>query len=52
MLVSSAVDHGFESRSGQTRTINLVFAAAPINTRHVLRSKSNDSLAHNNVCEE
>ncbi len=32
VLASSAVDSGFEPRSGQTKTIKLVFVASPLST--------------------
>ena len=34
VLASSAVDRGFEPRSGQTKTIQLVFVASPLSTQH------------------
>ena len=34
VLTPSVVDHGFEARSGQTKTIKLVFVASPLNTQH------------------
>ena len=34
VLASSAVDRGFEHRSGQPRTIQLVFVASPLSTQH------------------
>ena len=34
MLVSSVVDGGFESRSGQTKDCKLVFVASLICTQH------------------
>jgi hypothetical protein len=34
MLASSAVDRGFEPRSGQTKDYNLVFVASPLSTQH------------------
>jgi hypothetical protein len=34
VLASSAVDREFESRSGQIKTIKLVYAASPLNTQH------------------
>jgi hypothetical protein len=33
-LTSSAVDRGFEPRSGQTKTIKLVFVASPLSMHH------------------
>ena len=52
VLASSAVDRGFESRSGQTKDYQLVFVA--YNAMHAeLRRKSKDWLARNqdNVSE-
>ena len=52
VLASSAVDRGFESRSGQTKDYQLVFVA--YNAKHAeLRRKSKDWLARNqdNVSE-
>ena len=49
ILSSSAVDHGFEHVTGQTKDYNMVFVA-----KHAaLRRKSKDSLARNydNVSE-
>ena len=34
MLASSAVDRGFEPRSGQTKDYNLVCVASPLITQH------------------
>jgi len=34
MLASSAVYRGFEPRSGQIKTIKLVFVASPLSTHH------------------
>jgi len=34
ILASSAVEHLFQSRSGQTKTVTLVFAASPVRTQH------------------
>ena len=34
VLASSAVDRGFEPRSGQPRTIKLVFVASSLSTQH------------------
>jgi hypothetical protein len=34
VLATSAVDRGFESRSGQTKTIKMVFVASPLSTKH------------------
>jgi hypothetical protein len=46
VLASSAVDRGFESRSGQTKDYQLVFVA--YNAKHAeLRRKSKDWLARN-----
>ena len=46
MLASSAVDRGFESRSGQTKDYQLVFVA--YNAKNTeLRRKSKDWLARN-----
>ena len=46
MLASSAVDRGFESRSGETKDYQLVFVA--YNAKHAeLRRKSKDRLARN-----
>ena len=33
VLASSAVDRGFESRSGQTKTIQLVFVGSPLSIK-------------------
>ena len=52
MLASSAVNRGFESRSGQTKNYQLVFVA--YNAKHAeLRRKSKDRLPRNqdNVSE-
>jgi hypothetical protein len=46
LLASSAIDRGFESRSGQTKDYQLVFVA--YNAKHVeLRRKNKDWLAQN-----
>ena len=34
VLVSSAIDRGFEPRPGQTKDYTLVFVASPISTQH------------------
>ena len=34
VLASSAVDCGFESRSGQPKTLKLVFVASSLGTQH------------------
>ena len=34
VLASSAVDRGFEPRSGQTKTLTFVFVASPLRTQH------------------
>jgi len=34
LLASSAVDRGFERRSGKPTTIKLVFVASPLSTQH------------------
>jgi hypothetical protein len=34
VLASSAVDRGFEPRSGQTKDYKLVFVASPLSTQH------------------
>ena len=34
VLVSSAIDRGFEPRSGQTKDYKLVFVASPLSTQH------------------
>ena len=34
VLASSAVDRGFELRSGKTKTIKLVFVASPLIMQH------------------
>jgi len=34
VLTSSAVDRGLEPRSGQTKTIKLVFVSSPLSTQH------------------
>ena len=34
VLASSVIDRRFEPRSGQTKTINLVFVASPLSTQH------------------
>ena len=34
MLASSAVDCGFEPRSGQTKDYKLVFVASPLSKQH------------------
>jgi hypothetical protein len=34
VLASSAVDCGFEPRSGQTKDYKLVFVASPLSTQH------------------
>jgi hypothetical protein len=48
MLARSAVDRGFEPRSGQTKTIKLEFATLYFSAKHTaLRRKSKDCLAWN-----
>ena len=48
MLTSSVVCHGFEYRTGQTKTLKLVFAASPLSTKYAaLRIKSRDWMARN-----
>ena len=52
MLASSAIDRGFEPRSGQTKDYNIVICC--FSTKHAaLRRKSKDWLAQtqNNVSE-
>jgi len=34
VLASSPVDRGREPRSGQTKTVELVFVASPLSTQH------------------
>ena len=34
VLASSAVDRGFEARSGQSKDFKLVFVASPLSTQH------------------
>jgi hypothetical protein len=34
VIASSAVDRGLESRSGQTKTIKVVFVASLLSTQH------------------
>jgi hypothetical protein len=35
LLLASAVECGFEPRSGQTKNIKLVFVAFPLNVQHL-----------------
>ena len=52
VFASSAVDRGFEPRSGQTKTMKLIFVASPLE-HAALRKRSKDWLAQhqNNVSE-
>ena len=34
VIASSAVDRGFEPRSGKPKTVKLVFDASPLSTHH------------------
>ena len=34
VLASSAIDRGFETRSGQPKTIKLIVVASPVATQH------------------
>jgi hypothetical protein len=34
VLASTVVDSGFDPRSGQTKTMKLVFVASPLSTQH------------------
>ena len=47
MLVSSAVNRGFEPRAGETKDYKIAFVASLLSTQHYLRRKSKDWLAPN-----